>query len=890
MKIIFSINYHTSWGQKLYISGSNAALGEWDKYGALEMEGGHNGEWRLQIEMPETEKFEYHYFVKEEQGNVIEEWGKNRIFSKNEASDNYKLIDSWQDFPSNKSFYSSVFTKNLFRHNDSVKESLSISSKLTIKVFAPLVEKNQSLAILGNQRGLNFWDSKNPVLMSCSNYPEWEIELDVSIIDFPLEYKFLVVNTKTKSIVRWENGFNRQFNFSTEEKKNQHTIISGFRFQEDLPEWKGAGMAIPVFSLRSKDSYGIGDFDDLRKMVDWAKSAGLKMIQILPINDTTVMLDWTDSYPYRAISIYALHPMYLSIKKLGDLRNKDLMNSFKEKQLDLNKNTVVNYEAVYKVKWAYFQEIFNQEKENILTSIPFQTFFKKNEEWLIPYAAFCHFRDVNHTADFRKWETFSEFDREKITDYCKENYDQVAIYYYLQYQLDKQLYETSQYAAEQGVALKGDIPIGIGRDSVDVWTEPELFNLTGQAGAPPDDFSKTGQNWGFPTYNWNAMEKDGFQWWLKRFRKMADFFEAYRIDHILGFFRIWEIPAHSVEGLLGQFNPALPLSDDELISVGLQMNEERFLKPYIREFFLNDLFGEYTEEAKLTFLNERFLGRYDLKDEFDTQRKVEAYFLGKDDKKSNCLRRGLYVLINEVLFVRDNKSPEKFHPRITAQFTYSYMGLNSSDKQTFDNLYEDFYYKRHNEFWKKQALKKLPALIACSDMLVCAEDLGMIPQSVPEVMDMLQMLSLEIQRMPKKLGVEFGNPAQYPYLSVCTTSSHDTSTLRGWWEEDKEATQRYFNNILCQPGTAPDFCEPWICEKILMDHLYSPSMWAIFPLQDWFAIDSILRRVNPHEERINVPVNPQHYWQYRMHFTIEDLMQKEQFADKVKKMVESTVR
>ena len=891
MKLTFSINYYTSPGQKLYVSGSIPALGNSDKSKAPEMIPGDNGDWTLQITISEAKMFEYRYFVRNEQGDIVDECGKNRIFDQPETSGGYKMIDAWQEQPFDKPFYSSVFTKNLFSRKKE-KKVIPISATqatLILKVFAPRVEKHQALAVLGNQKELNYWNTDAPIMMSGTNFPEWEIGLELSKLNFPLEYKFLIIDKKTKSVVCWESGNNRQLMLTAKDKK-RNTVISGLRFNGDLPNWRGAGTAIPVFSLRSEESCGIGDFDDLKKMIDWAKSSGLKMIQILPINDTTLYHDWRDSYPYRAISAYAIHPIYLSIKRLGELKNKRKMTAFRKKQVELNKNSVVDYDAVSHLKQTYFQEIFNQEKEETLKSKSFLAFFEKNKDWLIPYSAFCLFRDQYQTADFNAWGNHSKFDRKTIEDYCRENIDQVSFYYYLQYEADKQLSEVAKYASEQGVVLKGDIPIGIGKESADVWTEPELFNLTEQAGAPPDDFSASGQNWGFPTYNWEAMGKNGFEWWRKRFRKMSDFFEAYRIDHILGFFRIWEIPSHSVEGLLGQFNPALPFARQELSNYGLPADENRFLQPYIRDWFLSDFFGEYTEEAKQTFLTEEKPGHYALKEQFDTQRKVEALFSDKEDAKSHCLKTGLFGLINNVLFVRDNKNPEKFHPRISAQFTYSYRALNEYQKQAFNRLYTDFYYNRHNEFWKQQALKKLPPLIDSSDMLVCAEDLGMIPQSVPEVLTGLQILSLEIQRMPKNPDIQFGYPGDYSYLSVCTTSTHDMSTLREWWEENPEATQRYFNQLLAEPGQAPFFCETRICEKILMQHLHSPSMWAVFPLQDWLSIDNDLRRVDPREERINIPANPNHYWQYRMHITIEELMKHSDFGNKVRKMVEDAGR
>ena len=435
------------------------------------------------------------------------------------------------------------------------------------------------------------------------------------------------------------------------------------------------------------------------------------------------------------------------------------------------------------------------------------------------------------------------------------------------------------YAHSKGVAIKGDIPIGISRTSVDAWISPRLFNMDCQAGAPPDDFSVLGQNWGFPTYNWEEMNKDGFAWWKARFRKMSEYFDAYRIDHVLGFFRIWQIPMDAVHGLLGLFNPALPYTPDELrynydfwIDVDLQTT------PYIMDYFLMDFFGEYTEEVRNTFLYSVSYGRYKLKPEFDTQRKVVDYFATLEkSEKNQRICDGLLGLIDDVLFVEDPIEKGKYHPRISAQFTYIYRSLNEYERWCYDRLYNDFFYHRHNDFWYGKAMWKLPPLIEATDMLVCAEDLGMIPDCVPAVMSALQISSLEIQRMPKDPKAEFGNTYTYPYLSVCTTSTHDMGGIRQWWEEDREKTQHFFNNMLHEGGEAPFYAEPWVCDKIITLHLNSPAMLAIIPLQDFLSIDGNIRRENPLEEQINVPANPRHYWRYRMHLTMEQLMASDEY-------------
>ncbi|GAE85599.1 4-alpha-glucanotransferase [Bacteroides reticulotermitis JCM 10512] len=381
------------------------------------------------------------------------------------------------------------------------------------------------------------------------------------------------------------------------------------------------------------------------------------------------------------------------------------------------------------------------------------------------------------------------------------------------------------------------------------------------------------------------MEKDGYRWWMKRFQKMAEYFDAYRIDHLLGFFRIWEIPMHAVHGLLGQFVPSLPMSKEEIESFGLTFREE-YLRPYIHNYFLEQVFGPHTDFVKQTFIEPTDTeGIYRLKPEFDTQRKVEAYFAEKEDADSKWVRDGLYALISNVLFIPDNKESGKYHPRISVQHDYIYRSLNEQEKDNFNKLYDHYYYQRHNDFWYHQAMKKLPQLTQSTRMLVCGEDLGMIPDCVAWVMNELRILSLEIQRMPKDPSNEFGIPSEYPYRSVCTISTHDMSTLRGWWEEDYQQTQRFYNSMLRHYGTAPTVATPELCEEVVRNHLNSNSMLCILALQDWLSIDAKWRNPDVKEERINVPSNPRNYWRYRMHLTLEQLLKADNLNVKIRKLV-----
>jgi len=898
MKINFNIQYYTIWGQTLHVVGSLPELGEWNKDSAKAMRYAGNGSWTLEIDLDSASYnrpfvFEYKYFLSNNTNVLFEEWQKSHKQSIDDLTKNYLLMDNWFSRPQNMAFYSSAFAKSwLPRSIQEEKPKNNFKQKIQISVFAPEVNDNQALAIVGNQPQLGDWNPMNALVLADYNFPEWSIELDSTSLYQQFEYKFCIINRKDKSVIRWETGENRILSIPGL-KKNETVIFSGLQFRDEGFEWRCAGTVVPVFSLRSRQSFGIGDFADLKLFIDWLSMTSQKILQVLPINDTTQTHTWMDSYPYNAISIFALHPIYLRLDLMGELNDPERNEFYKKKQEELNSLDVVDYEQVEQHKWSFFREIFNQEGEKVLSSTAFAEFFKDNENWLVPYAAYSYLRDKYHSSDFNSWGDYSRYDKRKIEKMLRPSlpqYKKIALYYYLQFHLYKQLSEVKKYAHSKGIVLKGDIPIGISKTSIEAWTEPEFFNMQYQTGAPPDDFSQTGQNWGFPTYNWKAMEADHFGWWKKRFGKMSDYFDAYRIDHILGFFRIWEIPEDSVQGLLGYFSPALPLSVEEIQFAGFNFQYGRYTIAYINESFLPELFGDYTQEVCQVYLCRSSSKHFALKEPFNTQLKIKTTFSGKEDEKSRIIRDGLYAICNEVLFIQDKRHFDRFHPRISASSSYVYRELTGSDKQAFDNLYWEYFYRRHNIFWGEQGYNKLLTLASSTDMLTCGEDLGMIPECVPEVMNRLQIFSLEIERMPKDPKVEFADLWNLPYHSVCTTSTHDMDTIRMWWKENRERTQRYYNQVLRLWGAAPFDCSPEICNRILYHHLSTRSMLTIIPLQDWLSIDEQIRRTNASEERINIPANPHHYWRYRMHLFVEDLLNARELNFRIKDLIQNTGR
>ncbi|HEX8349761.1 MAG TPA: 4-alpha-glucanotransferase [Hymenobacter sp.] len=907
MILRFSLPYRTAWGQRLLVCGSEPILGQWQLDQALALHYDEAaGRWHHEITLPDAPAGTVAYkYILLDQDTAHWEWGPNRSIDYDGAQ--YVVVeleDYWRSpvEPENE-LTTAAFTQALMRRpgaeprSENKAQATAGSTVIRFQLLAPRVDTNYQVCVLGSDPALGAWDASRALVLSDAHYPTWTAEVTLAQPAQATQYKYGIWNPQTRQIVELEGGDDRVITPPTGEKTLR--VRADERFRYTAGNWRGAGVALPVFSLRSRRGLGVGEFPDLKLLVDWAVSTGLKMVQVLPINDTTATHNWVDSYPYASISVFALHPLYLNLETIAELANPADQQELARLRTELNGLDFVDYEPVMNAKWKFIRLLYQQEKARFLADPEFQAFRQEQQAWLVPYAAFCALRDQFGTADFSQWpeqyrtpNLASELTREDQPDF-----DNYGLHYFTQFHLDKQLRDAVHYARERGVVVKGDLPIGIYRHSVDAWTQPELYHMDRQAGAPPDDFSLTGQNWRFPTYNWERMAEDGYQWWKQRMGHLSRYFDALRIDHILGFFRIWEIPDHSVEGLLGHFAPALPLHRHEIEQRLGWFDYERLCEPYIRWHLLTDIFREQTQAVYEEFLDATDHGTFRLKEHVRTQRQMEAVFEEKiKADPSNAahyrwLRTNLYKLPNEVLFVPADGQPDFYHPRITLYLSASFRELDDQSRHRLHDLYNDFFYRRHEEFWREQGLVKLPPVRYATNMLICGEDLGMVPASVPGVMRELGMLGLNIQRMPSDPQVEFGNPATAPYLSVVSPGSHDMSTLRGWWEEDRALTQRFFEHQLGHHGQhAPYHCEPWIVREILAQHLASPAMWAIFPIQDLLALDEQLRRANPQEEQINVPANPQHFWKYRLHLNVEDLLEKAELKQEVKGLVDSSSR
>lgn len=888
LTITFQIHYGTQWGQQLAIVGSLPELGNDELTGALRMHHQADGLWRISLPLKKSPaSFTYRYVILDETtGEVQEEWGDPRkVRIPTQGAELLLLQDWWRTAGhADNAFYTAAFRDVVFRTVSPMAASASGDGNLRMRfrLAVPQSPADWQLAVTGNVPELGSWDPARPLLLGRSGFPDWEGVAALNGRPALLEYKYGWYDPAAGKLVALEMGANRTFGGPVLQIPGGGTVVlTDEHYRWPGAPWKGAGVAIPVFSLRSEQSLGVGEFHDLKQMVDWAEITGLRMVQILPVNDTTANHTWTDSYPYSAITVFGLHPMFLHLDALPGIEKVISSEELAALKVELNAQPSVDYDTVIKYKFDLARKTFKATQATFLKSKAFKAFYAESKHWLDAYAVFSYLRDKYKNVDFRTWGKHAQCTPELLTTLCDpkaKEYSDVAFFFYLQFHLDAQLREATDYAREKGIVMKGDLPIGIYRHSVDAWFAPKLYHMDWQAGAPPDPFSATGQNWGFPTYNWEEMAKDGYGWWRQRMTQMSRYFDAYRIDHILGFFRIWQIPLEHVNGLLGVFNPVIPFSRQELQQRGIFFIEDRFCQPYITDAYLFDLFGVEGGVVRDQLLESNGDHTYRLKAQVATQRAIEAFLAKPENAGLSHLKEGLFQLTGDLLLIPADAAHQAFHPRIDLMSTRSYQELPPDQQQRLRQLHDDFFFRRHEEFWRDRAMEKLPSLSKATNMLICGEDLGMVPACVPGVMHDLGILSLEIQRMSKNPQTEFLQERDIPYLSVVSPSTHDMSPIRAWWEESERVQiRRFYHEELHMAGEPPFFCEPYVAEGIIKQHLHWPSMWAVFPLQDLLAMDGAIRRENPFEERINVPSNPNHYWRYRMHLTLEELKRAQHF-------------
>lgn len=889
----------------------------------------------IDIPMSKVEEIDFGFTVRSKHEFVDEEKGHGQ-YSHHLPFHNTPHITVkalWHSDMGKNYYYSSAFA-------DTIKPFIPSPPSLQLIEEADLVlsftdfqpQKGARLVLCGNTPQTGNWDPLHgiPAVEMCT--ATWAFPLSYASIPAEgLKYKFVIINADGKAV--WEAGDNHTLLPPADQSGK--TLIDVVTPTLPIDLMKTAGVVVPLFSLRSESDWGIGDFGSLIKLIDWAAEAGLHAVQLLPVNDTTREGNWHDSYPYNPISTFALHPIYMDFNAMPAVKSKTTIRLLEQRRANVNALPLIDYDEVFDLKEKYLHTWYHENKHDILRSTRYKIFKRDNAKWLVPYSFFRYLLKQFGTANFRHWPRFREYNGVELQRWAIANnkIDDIEFYSVIQYMLDKQFRQVHDYAREKGIILKGDIPIGVSRDSVSSWVLPKYLNSDEQAGAPPDMFSSRGQNWGFPTYNWENILNDGAIWWQERLQHMARYFDAYRIDHVLGFFRIWEIPIQHIYGTLGHFNPALPLSESELKIMGFTDNPATYTRPRFTEGELKLHFGELLPVAKEYFFQFEPDNHWTLQPRYaSSQRAIDAKL--REMGFSGDQRELFLSAYTNILFIPSEADAGKYHLNILGTQTREYKHLSPHNATAYNRIYQYFFFERHNKFWADQAYKRLPKLTCATRMLTCAEDLGMIPACVHPVLEDLNILTLEIQTMPKQPNRQFSDLNQNPLYSVDTISTHDMPPLRLWWKQNPEAAKAFVRDVLgenpdnssksttananngitnANNGTAntnngitntnnstdstnaiangginaidnsqgkeeDGVLSTDMAARILALHMKSSSLLSIISLQDWLSISPTLRSDNLEAEQINHPEIPHHYWRWRMPCTIEKMASDAHFT------------
>lgn len=637
------------------------------------------------------------------------------------------------------------------------------------------------------------------------------------------------------------------------------------------------GLSIPVSALRTLESEGIGDFLDLIPFAQFVKKSGATLIQLLPVNDSGLQ-----SSPYSSLSAFALHPVYIHLSALPE--SKGFVNQIKDLKKRFDSAERIPYDIIVCEKLALLRAMYDKNKDAIIKSAACKKFIESNT-WLREYAAYSLLKSKNNNAHWQFWPEFvnpSFSDIEKIWA-DKKNTEDLYFYVWMQKAAEEQFVLAGTALSEIGVELKGDLPILMNDDSADVWAKRNFFKRDRTAGAPPDMFASLGQNWGFPVYDWDALKEDAYSFWIDRLKQADKFYSAFRIDHVLGFFRIWSLSSHDYSGYLGNFLPSVGISRRDLVALGFDSSRIRWLsEPHIRSSSLYEaLYGEDNIEAKVKDVETVALERIGNEDIFLFKKAIRGE---KDIDALSIVPKAKEFLSsawrNRVLLECE---PDTFVPTWSYWDTTAFPTLSHVEKNALEALFA--HTRSEAEFlWEKNGKELIAMMTSATKMLPCAEDLGAVPACVPKVLFELGVLGLRIVRWARnwsQAGEPYIKLSDYPYLSVCTPSCHDTSTLREWW--NTEAGKYEFWNFLGGKGNCPEQYTSETAAFVLGELAKGNSRILMLQLQDALALSPKYYNVKAEDERINVPGSWNHInWTYRMRVTIEELLDDDDLITRIK--------
>ncbi len=663
-----------------------------------------------------------------------------------------------------------------------------------------------------------------------------------------------------------------------------------------------SGIVVPLSALRSHQSPACGEYPDLAILGNLAADWNFELVQLLPVNDSGYQ-----SSPYSALSAFALHPIYLRVAELPEVACKEgiaLVRAAAELAALHADDERFRYGPYLHAKLAILERVFRElaaprlglvlrsDTAQVSTeSVPIQlaktgpdaeTFARwiSAHPWVKAYAVFSELKRRNGGKPWWEWEAERDPSPQRIEELWLSP-DLLAgtrFRAWLQWRAEEQFVHAARALHASGIDLMGDIPILINEDSAEVWARRSLFRLGLSAGAPPDMYAQLGQNWGFPIYDWDALAREGYGFWRERLAAASTFYTAYRIDHVLGFFRIWALSVCERTGYLGRFVPDAYITRDELAARGFSPERIRWLsEPHLRtEGLIRASGGDQTAafESALCVLDrigdeELFLFKRTIRGERDIETLAEVGQPGYGGAGFPASLRDFLLASwrDRVLFEFE---PERYAAAWRYREASAWSSLSTGEQEALEELFRS---KRAEgeRLWDEAGRKILGMLCASSDMLPCAEDLGSVPPCVPQALADLGILGLRVLRWTREWGKP-GDPyvplASYPELSVACPSVHDSSTLREWWE--READRDAVWALVGGEGSAPPRLEPEVAACILGALARSASRIVAFPLQDLLALGRAFRSADPAAERINVPGSVNEWnWGWRLPATLE---------------------
>jgi 4-alpha-glucanotransferase len=649
------------------------------------------------------------------------------------------------------------------------------------------------------------------------------------------------------------------------------------------------GAVVPLGALRGLGSVGVGEFPDLAEFAGLCVKMGVGLIQLLPVNDTGYQ-----SSPYFALTAFALHPLYL---RIGDLPEAGpFAAQIKALGKRFNKDARFAFEPLLRAKISLLREIYGANKKEIAKKAEkggsLGAWIEANS-WVKEYAVFRRLKEINEEKGWKEWSSHQHTSAKEIEALWgdKKLLEEHLFWAWLQEALDGQFSRAAKAVSDMGILLEGDLPILINEDSADVWAHPEYFNRDLSAGAPPDMYSPDGQRWGFPTYRWDALEKNNYDWWRERLKVAEKYYKAYRIDHVLGFFRIWASSQQDNTSALGWFDPYVAITKKDFDGLKLDDGRIRWLtQSHVPTGELWDAlranWGGYYNDADIAAEAERTFTQalnrvgceelWVFKDGIASERDIIALGL-------HPAAQGYLIKVwHNRLFVEYSKG--SYFPSWLYRNTRAYASLSGAEKEEIDALVEK-HRDDSEKIWEKQGLKLLTMLKESTPMLPCAEDLGAVPGCVPRVLTKLKILGLRVVRWHRDWeagGQPYVPFEDYPELSVCTPAVHDSSTLREWWE--REAEQEVFATFIGVPAL-PRIYNPGAAKIILHKIAAAASRYRVFQIQDLLHLSPKWYAADPASERVNVPGTLNEFnWTYRLPAPIAEIANDEDLLNAVKEL------